>query len=451
MTILGALVALLAVWFAGACLLGLVGARDTRSPAGLVADFAAGGALLGFVGTVSVAAGIGVSWLTLYGPLALLATGAVLRRCRPLLRIRLPGDRPARALLLLAVAGLIVLGIGALGDLLWWDGWAIWAFKAKVLFVTGTLPPSFFDPSGPYVATNLHYPLAVPLLSWWTYLHAGASDPALVSLVGAVWFALLVLLVWGSLSDSGAPRLAAGAALGVTAFWPISSYALGGTADVVIAIVLLGSIVEMGRARTDGGAGPAVRLAAYLSLGVLAKSEGLAIAAIVAATGLPMLWLSGGGKSLRMLGAAIVPLLVYLPWHLFTIGQELTSAAVGTRSAQPWQERANVLRIVTEQLISEPIWMPVCLLGLGGLALAARRRDAAVLTGWAVLVAYVGAVIAVYLRTDADIVWLVATSYARVMAVVVPAAVVLSLAAVAKERSGSETLPTLHAEPAARG
>ena len=427
MIVASALVALFALWLSGALLLALARVRDTRTAAGIVADFVAGAALLGFVGSTSLALGLRISLLTIYVPLLMLPVAAWMRRPNLRVSIQLPSDHAARILLVLAGSVLTVLVILALHDRLWWDGWAIWAFKARVLFVSGTLPAAFMEPGGIYSATNLDYPLAVPLLDWWLYRHAGIDDPGLASFAGAIWLSLLALLVWGGLSERGSLRLAAAAALGVSLFWPLSSYAVGGTADVVVALALLGVVVELNRALRGRDRTAIGRVTAYLALGILAKNEGLALAILTVMIALPVLWFSGQ-RNVRWLVPMALPFLLFLPWYLFTRQGGLVSNAVAGQAETGWLPiRAAVMKKASVTLLQDPVWLPIAPLVLLGIAVAVGRRAAAELAGWTLWLAYLAMVVFIFLRSNADIVWLLGSAYARVLAATVPTAVYLSV------------------------
>lgn len=450
MSALFVLPALAAIWLLGACSLSLLDAR-AHGASGVVADYVTGVVFLGFVGMTGIAVGAGVSLAAVYAMLmiavaACAVTGAWRRLPRPSgASFRLPLEDPVAAVILLtAVLMTAVILTGAMQDRLWWDGWSIWAFKARVLFEEGTLPSSFLDPEGIYVTANLDYPLAVPLLDWWLYRHVGEASPALASFAGAVWYTLLPALAWSSLRPVAGARIAGLAALGLAAFWPASFYAAGGTADVVVAVALLGTVIEIIGAVETRERAPLVRAAAYLTLAALSKNEGLALAIIGIVVAGGALALRGERRPGRLLWLAL-PLVLLAPWLAFTRSNAIGSAAVGGMVAAGGEGAASAAdrlpMFVTglRLLASSMPWMPVSLLVILGIWVLVRSRRPELATGWALLALYLAALSLVYLRSPEDMLWLLTTSAPRVFGALVPALVYVSLIGVVRRSAPEPT------------
>ncbi|HEX7049413.1 MAG TPA: glycosyltransferase family 39 protein [Longimicrobiales bacterium] len=424
MIVVRAVAALVVLWLIGALALACIGARRPGGP-GVAADFAAGTAILAFVGSVAVVAGARVSVLPFYGLAAVLAA-AVWRR-RPGLRISgaWPRDRIALTLLAVAGASLASLFVSSLGDRLWWDGWVIWALKARVLFLEGTLPPGFLDPEGAYAFAHPGYPLALPLVNWWLYRHAGAAAPALASLCGTVWLALLPLVLWGALRERTGERVAALAAAGTVTFWPLAVNAAGGTADVVVALALLGAVGELDRGLSRADPGAFVRCGVYLSLGAMAKMEGLVLALAAAVVGIGSL-VRRGERSVRAVLPFALPFILVAPWHGFAaargLGRQFVSASL---APEVIGERILLVIGAFGDMALEPPWLPLVILaGIGVL----RRTSAA---GWFVLGGHIAALAVAYVLTPLDMIWLIETSSWRLLGACVPALLYLSLSGVA--------------------
>lgn len=418
--------AILALWLPGALSLAAAGIRPARGDDGLVMDAAAGALLLGVFGSLAVTVGLRLWLLPLYLLAIALAAAAHIRGNIPTVRSALPRDRAALALCGVAVALLGVLVTSAAGDRLWWDGRVMWGLKAQVLFHHGTLPAWFFDPAK---FPNPDYPLGVPLVSWWIFEHAGEPAAALVSFAGAMWFALLVLLLWAVLRRTD-EQVAAVAALGIASFWPLSSAATGGTADVVMAIALLGVLVEFER----GSAGDSAswwRAAVYLSLGVLAKNEGLALALVAGIIGVTYRFRSGG-RSARASVPFMLPLVIAAPWLIFTRRMQAPFNALPSNPQfGTLLERIPVLWSgITHELSFSP-WIPLPLLVAIGIVASVRTGQPRILC-WSVMASYFACICAVYLQAPVDLNWLLQTSLSRVLSVLVPAAVYLSIASAAR-------------------
>lgn len=419
-----ALVAFGALWLLGALVLAFSGLRDRRDVDRCVLDLAVGTSLASAVGMATLALGGRLSLIPTYALLVALAAWAIRRRRAVWPRPVPPRDRRARALLLGtgALSGLIVLT--SFRDLLWWDGWAIWGFKARVLFEAGTLPAPLLDPAGAYAFTHPEYPLGLPIVVWWIFRHAGATSPELISLAGSFWFACLPLLVWAGLRSRVGEVVAAAAALGVTAFWPLAFYARGGTADVLMAVALLGAVVELERGGRDPsglwGAG------AFLTLGAVAKNEGLALALVALGAGV-IARVRLGPDRLRI-APLLLPFAALAPWLIFTRALGLHPDVVHLSAS--WASVLDRIPLLLSALIavgSSPPWLPVSVLALVGCLGASRHRELGLNLAWAVLAGYWATICAVYLTAPHDARWLFLTSLPRVGATLVPAVVYLSL------------------------
>ena len=437
----------LTVWLLGASALALAGLREGRGR-DLALDFAAGVALLGLLGSTVIAAGGRVSMLHVYFLLVALVGAAVVRcgagSLAVRLRLALPRDRIARGILAVAGAVLLVVVTAAFRDRVMWDGWTFWMLKSRALLLDGTIPPAMLDPAGPYDYAHPDYPLGLPLLQWWAFVHAGGVVPALVSFLGALWFVLLVLLFGDTALDLAGERPAALAVLGVAAFWPIAQHATGGYADVVVTLALLGAVVHLreaagaaGGARDAGMAGtPATagtaavwRAAVFLALAAVTKNEGLALAMVAAATG--GAWLAAR-RRLRpaAVAALLLPLAVAAPWTWFVAEHGLRAAHLGSAGAAvAWGERVGTLASHYAGLALHRSWVPLPWILALGLVGAFRGRRADLALPWMVVLLYFAALNAVYLTTGLDLDWLLTSSLERVLQPLVPAGVLLALLA----------------------
>jgi hypothetical protein len=435
MIALQVLVALAALWAVGACTLALLNARADGA-GGFATDYAAGVAILAFVGMIGIAVGAGVSLLPVYLlAVSLIAacafTGAWTRLPRPSLSAcKLPSDPIAAAALVGAVIMTGVVLSGSMQDRLWWDGWSIWAFKARVLFQEGTLPLWFMDPRGIYGTANLDYPLAVPLLDWWLFRHVAQASPAVASFAGAVWYALLPALAWSALRKSAGARIASAATLGVAAFWPISFFAAGGTADVVMAVALLGLIIEIRAVVGSGERAPLVRATVFLTLAALAKNEGLALAlAYLMIVGVVLL--VRRTRPLRSVLWLAVPFLALTPWFIFVRSLAITSTAVtAVGAAGTAGDRLPLFITGLRVLLSSTPWIPIPLLALLGLWAVLRTRSSGLIAGWGVIAIYAAAICSIFLTSSADMLWLLTSSAPRVFGSLIPALVYIAVVSV---------------------
>jgi hypothetical protein len=458
----GVLAALAVLWLAGALALSLASVRDARSPTAPAADLAAGVALLATLGMATIVAGGRIHPAGFYGVVAALVAAVAVRKVR---RVRggggfgvratrsAPATSGARAVLGAVAVVLALIAVAALTDRLVWDGWAFWTFKARALYLEGTMPAVLLDPDGPYPWTNPGYPLALPLVQWWAFHHAGGATPAAASFAGAMWLVFPPLLLWRGLRERAGELPAAAAALGAAAFWPLSLYAIGGTAEILMAVSCLGVVIELerGPGRSPGGV---ARIAVFLTLAALAKNEGLALALV----GAVVTALSAPGRRQSFLWL-LAPFVALSPWFLSTRSQGAGSPHLGELPALlEMLARLPTLMAGLVDLAATRAWIGVsALLVVTLVAIAAswiRARRAVGTTGsvgpageaggageavwagrgraaWAFVAGYLAMVMAVYIATPLELDWLLETSLERVMSVMVPAVAYLCLLSLA--------------------
>jgi hypothetical protein len=409
------------VWLSGA-LLARVG-RATREPlsATVATDAVLGLTVVAALGTLQVMIGSPVARWPVYAVL-IIAAAAVLAGPAPAAAASgASRERVVTLLLLVAAVGVCWPLWVAQHDVLWWDGWAIWE---------GTLPSAMLAVPGPYDYAHPHYPIGVPLVTAWTYAHVGAASGVVASTVGALWFAVLVGYAWEILRRRVPAVSAALATAAIAWLDPVASHAVGGTAEVAMTIALLGVVDAVTAPPDDTRA--VWRGGTALLLGVLAKQEGLALA-IIAGGALALTWrASPRTAAWRWAGATLVPLVVWLCWQA-TVAQASASRLLPAQSVS-WSSlgtRITDVLIVSGTLLTDGWWWPVCLLATAGLVRTARAGLRWLGAGWVVVVGYLLALVAVYLVTSYDHVWLLRTSFVRVMSVTLPSLVVLSLCAVA--------------------
>lgn len=428
MSFLAGAAALLLVWLLGSLVLLALGLRRDDAT-DLPLELAVGTALLGAVGSALVVAGAQLSPLYVYIPLVV--AGAVAWRKRVVPRVRRPSwpeDGLARALLTVAAVVVLVILSAALSDRLSWDGWAIWVLKARILFVEGGLPADAWTRPGPFDFAHPDYPLALPLLDWWMFEHAGRPMAALASFAGAVWFALLGWLVWSAADAAGSsPRYAAAATLAVAAFWPIAYYAVGGTADVIMTLAVLGAAVELERAARSGDDAPLVRALLYLLLAALTKNEGLAVGLI------------GGGivgvmlvrrreRAVALYVAAVAPTAAGLLWRAWssTVGAEVEQLGSSLSLSDAGENAILVLRALGDLALYRQ-WPALFLVVAVGVWRWRSRHLRSQTPAWALLAAYSATLVGVYLVTEQDLVWLLDTTLDRLLSTMAPAAAYLTV------------------------
>lgn len=205
-----------------------------------------------------------------------------------------------RAMLLLGVATLLSrLTLLPLD----WDGWAIWAMKAKALS-QGNLQTLLSDPA--YYYSHQDYPLLVPTHAWW--LSGGGFSEKVAQASGMLFAFDLLVLLYDQLRRRGeGPALAA--CVLMLSLAPFAKHAASGFADVPMAAYALATCLALREGRLLG-------LALFLLGALLTKNEGLfALAAVAAAWAIsPARMGSTATRRVPGAGAAIAAALAVLPW-----------------------------------------------------------------------------------------------------------------------------------------
>jgi hypothetical protein len=305
-----------------------------------------------------------------------------------------------------------------------WDFRYLWALKAKVFALAATHDTGWLSWS-PNVTQHPAYP---PL--WSDLLAMGIRLGGSVEGVAAAWDAFLVIALaaacWDNLRDAPPALRLTGSAVGACAPLLLSS-AYSGYADLVVAFlaaVALGSLVRLNRL---GGHDPAALLSLSGAVAglCLVKNEGMVLAIGVT---LAALWF--GNRRAKIVAVAAFALAV-VPWQLFVT---LTRIPREPRSfdLHAWVGAGHQMLVWLRVHSLSPIALLLLAWLLAGTALAKRASfpAAVALTVW-----WCG-VTAAYLSSLDPTLWHMSTSFDRVIAAPLPAALSVALGACARaERS----------------
>ena len=109
-------------------------------------------------------------------------------------------------LILMSVVMFTVLFIESVGDTGSMPMQAVWGYKAKLFFLEGKIPLSFFyDPDIPF--THQSYPLLFPIMLTWSYLCMGGVYEPLIKLMPPCVGVLIFLSLYGILRREGLSRI----------------------------------------------------------------------------------------------------------------------------------------------------------------------------------------------------------------------------------------------------
>ena len=198
-----------------------------------------------------------------------------------------------------------------------WDGWAIWATKARALFDFGGAYTPVFTTYPP-----VQHPLFLPSLEAIDFHALGRFDGTLVHVqLGMLGFGFAAAL-WTLLRERVQPLLAGLTVLALVSATGFVQQLSTNYADVPLALFVALGAVCLARWLADGDATLARAAALFLATATLIKPEGLlfAVAAIVAAL------LAGGRARLRgTVLVAVAVAIVLLPWRIFVAVHHLTN------------------------------------------------------------------------------------------------------------------------------
>jgi hypothetical protein len=305
--------------------LGVFDRRESVVVTGLISG-ALGIATIGLVASYAALAGVAVTptAMAVLVVVALAAGAWRLRQRRPW-RSRGPAS-PPRRLSLDRVLGLVpALAIAAVllaaartmvvKPLVEWDGWVLWATKARVLYERpGEAAEILRDPF--YGAPS--YPLGLPALEATTMRAVGSFDSALVDLQLLILVAAALAGIWALLSAVAHPLL-----IGVCLLAPLASPQLvyqltTNFADVplafLIALGLVAGAVWVAAERREPWY--LVCFAVFLGFAAWTKNEGLVFALAAVAALLAVTLVERRGRLAALAGALGFALLA-APWRIY--------------------------------------------------------------------------------------------------------------------------------------
>lgn len=125
-----------------------------------------------------------------------------------------------------------------------WDAWVNWASKTNILLIEGTLAPGLYG-NASRLATNLDYPLMLPLLEVWAYHWGGTFGQQYPGIISTLFLVCLLLIFYHTIRR----LVPITAALGVTALLALTPwteyFAFNGLADIPLAALVLASFSQL--------------------------------------------------------------------------------------------------------------------------------------------------------------------------------------------------------------
>ncbi|MDQ3822867.1 MAG: glycosyltransferase family 39 protein, partial [Actinomycetota bacterium] len=271
-----------------------------------------------------------------------------------------------------------------------WDGWAIWATKAKALYEFGGVYEPVFTTYEPVA-----HPILLPSLEAIGFRAMGAFDGTLIHvqlLALAIGFALAL---WSLVGDRVPASVLAIALLALLSALPVLGHLSTNLADVPLAFFSGLGVVCLGRFVLAGEGWPLVLAALFFGAGMLTKSEGLlfAVAAFLAAGAVTAA--SRDWPRLARLGlSAAGALAILAPWRLYLAANDLRNPEYRLSDALDpgyLADRSGRVGPAASRLVDE-VWEPgwgllpvLALVAIVAAALARSYRLAAFALLWPLL------------------------------------------------------------------
>lgn len=199
----------------------------------------------------------------------------------------------------LATIVLAMLASGSFGALAG-DGWAIWAFKAKVFFLSRHVDLGLLRDETHYGFAHLDYPLLLPLMEWWVYAHLGHVNDSVVRLVLVGYYLSLLAAFYGSLQGYIGRTVALLCTVLLALLGPAAVNTLDGYADLIQGYYALLGFVAFVHWVCDGQPAELAFAGVSLALGAHAKAEGVSWVAAMTLAAAARVWLAGGASSARL-------------------------------------------------------------------------------------------------------------------------------------------------------
>jgi len=339
----------------------------------------------------------------------------------------------------------LVLGLAALVALCFaalnfrynyaWDGFQIWASKAQLLSVRGSLTRDWY-PGDVYELRHVPYPPLVPLYEALLGLLRGGFDFDRLKPIFLVFFLSMLVSMFSALRATSSPRLAAVGTLMLALVPSLSTrWAAGAYADMPQAAMLAGVVAAC--------LSPGDRALPWLIGGLTAvKAEGTVLAALACA-GILLFWLLEGPRvfparvrreasSIAIVACLVGLRLAYVRWS--RAADEVYGSFDTAHLRTAIGRILHVGRLCAVELVHFPRWgllWPAFLAAAIVLIVhgTAREKSVAIATSMAATVLAVP-----FLFTTWPLELHVAQAYYRLLAQLAPAAVAVTVLGYARAR-----------------
>jgi hypothetical protein len=266
-----------------------------------------------------------------------------------------------------------------------WDGWAIWAMKARALYDFGGVAHGVFttQPYGP-----LQHPLLLPSLEATGFRSMGAFDGTLIHLQLALLAFGFAAALWTLLRERVPAAFVGATILAIVAADSTLRQLASNLADIPLAFFVALGVVALARTLLEDDVSLRPVAAVMLGAATLTKPEGLlfALAALVPFVAIVRT------RSALLTAAAVA--LILLPWRIFVAVHHLKNPeysfgdAVNPAYLSEHSDRVSpAIAGVWHQVWSSgwALLVPLALIAFAGALLARRWRLAGFAAAWALL------------------------------------------------------------------
>ena len=349
--------------------------------------------------------------------------------------LRSPGRFERSSLLIgvLAFAAALVLLAHAIRTftvrpLVEWDGWAIWAMKARALYDFGGVGHGLFttQPYGP-----LQHPLLLPSLEAIGFRAMNTFDGTLIHVQLALLAFGFAAGLWTLLRERVPAALTGAAILAIVAADSTLRQLAGNLADVPLALFVALGVVALARMLLDANAALLPFAAVMLGAATLTKPEGLLFAA---AALVPFVAIA---RTRAAVWTAVAVALILLPWRIFTAAHGLKNPeyslgdAINPAYLADHSSRAGPAFWGVWHQVWSSGWgwlVPFALIAFAAALLARRWRVAGFAAAWALL-SYAGIVLVFWISVVPVELTLRWAAYRTVASLVIGAAALAPLLA----------------------
>jgi len=273
----------------------------------------------------------------------------------------------------------------AVRPLVEWDGWAIWAMKARALYDFGGVAHGVFtsQPYGP-----LQHPILLPSVEATGFRSMGAFDGTLIHVQLVLLAFGFAAALWPLLRERVPAALVGATILAIVAAESTLRQLASNLADIPLAFFVALGVVALARAVLDDGTGLLPVAAIMLGAATLTKPEGL----LFAAAALIAFVLIARTRASLLTAAAVA--LILLPWRIFVAVHGLKNPeysfgdALNPTYLSHHSERVRPAFTGVWHQVWSSGWgwlVPLALVAFAGALLARRWRLTAFAGAWALL------------------------------------------------------------------